>query len=489
LSLDQYWKFVHLDVSGRIRIEIMEPARVFFQQQLPNLTETNNYHREVVQKLLPLYRSSAEGSAAEETQRLAGYCLRCFISNQIEATCFRLHQQFGARHGFSVEELLPYVLTDAIRVLPQEFTPLSIKILQPPYDPDTGSLAIWTDRFVKHDRDLNKFLLEHGVLLLSDWAILNDTKPEQVRPIFTKNDPRPEAEVQQICSLLKGYHAVYRRDRCAQHRTGRERRCSPPTPQQLQEISELLKNQGITLSPKSVLVHLQSLAARLRQHRIQVKTRTILANQSLDEQREDGSSVFDPPASELDAEEAEFLHEYRQALILYLSQAIDEITQERLNSLKPPNDQLWIVALYLVHCQRMSMKAIAPMLNLKAQSQVSRILKLKEFRADVRSCMIGLLKARFLPLAQEYATPDRLLDLDQRLEEAFAERVDEVIQEAGNRSLNSLFARKLCQHLDTYRETYYLDNYRFGENHSTSQSDTQNNQQHQQNNSGAISHD
>jgi hypothetical protein len=505
LPLDSYWKLVRPSSPNR-REEIpdFEAARNFFYQEFPDANGTNSSDPKINKYLFSLYKST---SAPQESRRLAECCLRCCISNHISVqsrvVSRKIYQRFGEEHGFTFEDLLSYVLhqvlTDSNPTIPysegqnsvqmiQEHIPLSIKILRS-YEPEVSSLATWTARRYEYDKVVSQFLLDYGVLVLSDWAILNDVKLGKVRQIFTEIYPRPEAEVQQICSLLEGYHAVYRSDRRAQPKSGRNRTCAPPTPEQLQKISQWSQNQGIHLAPEApetVLEHLQNLASALREYRIQVNNRGFSVDRSrvIKQSKNDAEGSHHLPIQEL-------IPSLSQAIAITLSEQL-----HKLHTLTPPEDRLWIVALYLVHCQRMSMKAIAPMLNLKAQSQVSRLLKLKEFRADIRSCTIGLLKARFLPVAQEYATPDRLIDLDQKLEEALGKQVNEIIQEAGaeinaaNRQMTSLFARTLCQHLDTYRETYHLDEYHSGENHSTSQSDTQRNQQqNHQETSGELSHE
>ena len=102
------------------------------------------------------------------------------------------------------------------------------------------------------------------------------------------------------------------------------------------------------------------------------------------------------------------------------------------------------------------MTDIAPEIGLQKQYEVTRLLKLKEFRADVRQRLLVALRDRVLEKAKDFANPDRLRSLDQQIDAALNEQIDAVIQQAEseasvakNRPLSSLFARKLCQHLDT----------------------------------------
>jgi predicted RNase H-like nuclease len=103
------------------------------------------------------------------------------------------------------------------------------------------------------------------------------------------------------------------------------------------------------------------------------------------------------------------------------------------------------------------MTEIAPLVNLKAQFQVSRLLKLKSFRADIQQQLLVQLRYRVIEEAKAYTSSERLQALSQQIEEAIGEQVSEVIQEAAteaatstrNQSLTSLFAKRLCLYLDT----------------------------------------
>lgn len=82
-------------------------------------------------------------------------------------------------------------------------------------------------RLVKQHHELNAFLLEQGLCMLSDWAILNDTKPKKLRRVLTQFHHFTDPEVQQAVILLESYHAIYRRDRILQAQKGA---CPDPRP-------------------------------------------------------------------------------------------------------------------------------------------------------------------------------------------------------------------------------------------------------------------
>jgi hypothetical protein len=297
-------------------------------------------------------------------------------------------------------------------------------------------------------------LLEHGVLLLSDWAILNDTRPAQVQRILSEFYPRSKTEIQQTCDLLESYHAIYLRDRRTQRQGNRL--CLDPSQSQLQEIAQCLQQPN--LSSETVLARLRALAMILRQHRLQVRGKVFRTQRSLNLQHEDGSPVIDPPApgDEAETEQDEFLTQYRSVFEQCLDQAIAQVTSDRLLQLKPPKDQQWLKALKLMHCLGMKMGAIAPELGLRAQDAVSRLLRLNAFRTDIRHYLLGLLRKRLNAIAQDYADPICLQNLDQRLNAVLEEQIDSLMDAAQaetnvNRPLSSLFAHRLCRHLDDRR--------------------------------------
>lgn len=114
---------------------------------------------------------------------------------------------------------------------------------------------------------------------ISDWAILNDTKSKQLERILTKFYHLSRSEINQACSLLESYHAVYRRNRLQQRRNQRssgqprlDRGCPPPTAIQLHEIAQRMNAKaGIMLQAQQVKIQLQDLAKRLRQYRHNVR--------------------------------------------------------------------------------------------------------------------------------------------------------------------------------------------------------------------------
>ncbi len=338
------------------------------------------------------------------------------------------------------------------------FQSFATQILQS-FDPERGSLSTWTIRLVRNHRELNRCLLEQGVYMVSDWAILNDTRPRQLPRILGEFHSLTPLEITHSERLLQSYHSVYRRDRIQQRQSGSTGRCTPPTIAQLREIAQLLTSHASPLTPEVTLSKLQTLATLLRQYRIAVRGGSSPL-ESLD-QPEVAREAKRLQAAETPEDEVEyqFLQFYRQQFEQCLEQVIADVTRDRVQYLqrrKSPADQQFLTALQLFHCQGLAMGHIALQVGLTQQYQVTRLLKLKEFRADVQQRLFLLLRDRVLEQAQRFASDQPAATVQQNIEAALDHQLTEFMQEAEleasanrNQPFHSLFARKLCQHLDT----------------------------------------
>lgn len=477
-AASRYWRLVRLDTTGKRKVEEVDSAKALFKKQFPELAGQTDVPDALIQRrLLPLLRDSSKAACDNATDYLTvERCLRCFISSQIEQVCIQLEVQFGSENGFTRYDLFPFVLDDVSQMGAQRsdrfnqssYKSFATEILQT-FDLERGSLTTWTSRLVKHHRELNTFLLEHGVYMVSDWAILNDTALKQLQRIFAEFHNLTPIEIQHVTILLESYHMVYRRDRLKQRQAGVRGQCLPPTIDQLHQIAQILcQKANITLSPEHIMTQLQDTAERLRQYRIYARGGTP-PTESLDNpetqlvaDRLQSSSTNN---SDDQDEQTEFLTFYRQQFIDCLDRAVEQVTHTRFNHLQRKNSQKaqqFITALQLFHCQGRSMGEIAPLISLQAQCQVSRLLKLKDFRADVRQQMLEVLRGFILEKAKAYTNtnPERLRNLEQQVEVALDEQIANTIREAEteasiakNRSSTSLFARRLCRYLDVRRDS------------------------------------
>jgi HPt (histidine-containing phosphotransfer) domain-containing protein len=447
--LSRYWKLVRLDATGGRRIQAMTDLQTFLEAQFGD-EDANS----VIQKQLMALRHEGEAKADR--------ALRCFISGQIEQVCIQLEGQFGGSHGFNRYDLLPLVLNDVFTDRPARperastYVSTAQQILAS-FDPDRASLSTWTMRLVKHDRDLNAFLLECGVYLLSDWAILNDTTPNKLVRVLSPTLTVPE--VNQAERLLEAYHAVYRSDRMLQRQQGQKGACPAPTPEQLQRMVDQLATIP-PLTGAGVLAKLRAIADRLRQHRVATRGGR-LPTYSLDSTTEDGGTplVDRIAATDTAADEPspykQFLQSYRAGFITALEQALPQVIGLRLAKAKPAKAAAFLQALKLFHCEGLSMGDIAQQVGLQAQFQVSRLLNLKALRDDVRHQMLQQLLTLIKAKAADYVSADRLQQFDQQIEQALGEQIDSLIQEAAAQAQSpkgyvteSVFGKTLCHHLD-----------------------------------------
>jgi hypothetical protein len=498
----RYWTLIRLDAAGKRKNEQIGEAKAFFLALFPELMPHSEVQDAPIQRqLLHWMKEATEQHShshppkGKEVTRIANkpdngeasrgslaeLCLQCFISGQIDRVCQQLEAQFGAVHGFSCSDLLRFVLDDASsrpnrnRTTPSStcYRSLPQEILQS-FDPEQSSLATWTTRLVKHHRELNAFLLEHGVYLVSDWAILNDTNSKQLQRIFSQFHCLTPTEIYQAKLLLESYHAVYRAQRLKQRQTGIKGQCPPPTTEQLQQIAQRLSNEiGKVLRRETLMAKLQEMASRLREYRIHARggslpTESMDAPISTNTSNTSGDGILlrdfidDPNTSD---EQTEFLYSYRQQFVTCLDKAIAQVTEEQVKKYQrrdPQKAEKFLKALQLFHCQRMSMGEIAKQVNLQAQFHVSRLLDLKSFREDVKQQFLVLLRDRVTKQAKAYTDPERLQALNGQLEEALNEQVIQLIQEAAMEASTatgtknqttaiSLFSERLCRYLDTRR--------------------------------------
>ncbi|MDF5733502.1 MAG: hypothetical protein PUP92_37380 [Rhizonema sp. PD38] len=467
--ISKYWEFVKLDSTSKRRVEMIAAAQTYLKKQFPELTEKVEVSDARVQRQLWQQMHSGKKTDTDETQ-LAETCLRCYISHQIYQVCLDLGTKFGSQNGFNCQDLLPFVLDDEVllgtRNQPEKLTSkstqsssyqsLATTVLKT-FDPAKGSLNTWVNRYVKQHPELKRFLLQHGVFLVSDWALLNDTKPKELLRIFTDMYQLTSVEIQQICALLVSYHTVYREDRLQQRLTGATLPCQQPTSEQLIRIAnDLQTSTGRKLSTESVLSQLHAIASKLRRYKITAQGGRISSISF--EQPETQPMVEQSQVTEDNEEQLEFINLYQNQFLERLDQTLAQVIDEYIkkNQRKRSSvEQSFLTALHLFHCQGQSMNQIAPQINLTKQYEVTRLLKLNELRADIRQKMLITLRDRVLDTAKLFADSERLLFLDTQLELILDEQISSIIQEAEsevknpirNQPLRSLLARRLCHYL------------------------------------------
>lgn len=461
-TASRYYNLVKLDSSGKLKIKEIGLAKQFFIKQFSHLE--NNISDIVVQKDLVTLKNSQN-----ENRIVAERCLRCFISHQIRQACIQLDMQFGREHGFNRNDLFIYTLNDTLenfrdaletkKVSSSQYKSLAVEILET-FNPTKANLSTWTSRYVKQNRELQRFLLEQGVYLISNWAILNDTKIEQVGRILLEFHNLTPTETKQASILLSSYHGVYRRDRL-KNRQGKGGKCQTPSVEQLTRIANLIKQQGVLLSPEQTLSQLEQLANLLREYRIYVRggkmRQESLDNAAKNTEGMQAEVVLGYKDSDFDGDRDDFLKSYQQQFQQSLDSAIAVVIKTRLSKFKgkkAAKAPQFVLAIELFHCQGESMSAIAPKVGLEAQYQVTRLLKLKELRADIRHHMLQLMRDWTMSQTQ-LADLESLKQREQIIEAALGEQIDRIIAEAEKEvsiadSTASILAKRICDYLDRH---------------------------------------
>jgi hypothetical protein len=461
--ISKYWSLANLDSSGKLKITAIAAIQKFVQEQFPQLIEREKISNTALQRDLLIIRQSQDTTGV-----LSDRSLRCFISHQIKQICIQLELQFGREHGFSRFDLFLYTLNDTLDNFrnaaltnsrqPSQYKPLAVRILET-FAPQKASLSTWTTRIVKQDRELQSFLLQQGVYLISNWAILNDTNLKQLGKILGEFYNLTPTEIDRASVLLSSYHAVYRQDRL-QNIQSKGEKCQPPSEEQLSRMAQEIKaKSNNNLYEAEILFQLEQLAHFLREYRIQVRGGKQIASQSLDNSEINtealqASAIQDEEDD--DSDRTDFLQVYQEQFKTSLDKAISLVIEYKLSKFKgkkAAKAPLYLSALKLFHCQGLSMSAIAKEIGLEAQYQVTRLIQLKDLRADIRHKMLQLMSEWVVKTTQSNLDPEQLKQREQEIELALGEQIDTIMEKAEKaaniaESNNSLFAQRICHYLD-----------------------------------------
>ncbi len=451
-----YWTFLRLEPAGSYRSIPRPEALAFLETASGPIGDLELASDEAIQSHL----FEQMGDALIDPETLAQLCLRCFISQQIVQACLSLVNQFGTNHQFQTSDLLPLVLEDDGRIPMGNYPSVARQTLDT-FQASSGSLHNWVIRLVRQHREVHQFLLERGLCLISDWAILNDTPIDRLQRILTDFYHLSPSEIQPTCLLLETYRAIYLADRLHQRRqqTNRPRQCPAPTQAQIQRMSDRLQQHtNNAYDPNVILSQLSNLAKRLRQYRISIRSGQLLT-QSMDipkiQATVESKELITDDHEDL-ATQNEFLQQYRQIFLQALDRSLEQVIQDRMTKAKNPEKaDRFLKALNLFYRQRLSMTEIAVEIGVQRQDNVTYLLKLKDLRTDVRNLMLRQLQEAVLEKATEYLDPDRLEGLSQKLDDALTEQVEHLIQAEEKRTKTpkdlmqeSLFAQRLGRYLD-----------------------------------------
>ena len=298
VTTSRYWNicvisspiYENNQVRGGYRNDVkVETAKLFFKNQFSNLAfqETiSNEDERYIQR--SLWQTFHNGHNIKD-RALAGLCLRCYVSHTILIACRKIAaNRTGYETPFNYVDLLPFVLNDdgksliildtdaknqiivhengESRILEKEGKFFSIEIIRT-YNPELNQsqkLDNWVMMRTPQCLELKKYLWSFGYRTPSDWALLCRDIPRALEPFLEIGDNQ----------IVEVFHAVYRRDRL---NSGKQGLSAEPTPEQLQEMLELLGKQGIFLSSHILIYHLRKIADILRQDKISRETGSLKA--------------------------------------------------------------------------------------------------------------------------------------------------------------------------------------------------------------------
>jgi hypothetical protein len=400
--------------------------------------------------------------ASIDERARAGLCLRCYVSDPILYTCKKIAHLFGSAQ-FSYRDLLPLVLNDdgQTGVVLQDGEPVtaeaqerltypffSIKILQSfePNAPTSMSLENWAYFKTKQNPEIKAFLTEFGFQHLSDWALLNRIRKNQLERLN-------ESDRQ----LVAAFHSVYRRDRRQQER--QRTKCPVPSPPQLSEMASVVDR---LLSPDQILSALQQIATQLRQYDVWSSREPLEVYDPDTAAYQPRSDLVSESVDEWALERGELQTFLVEEFQVSLNQAIAKSVGDRLTALSQSRtyaafaSQL-IPGLQLYYGQGLSLKDIAPRLKMTSWDQARRILNPGELLSRVRALTVQqvlhktLEKATQMGLTRDPPTADYLKNLVEQIE-AFADaeifqRAAEELRAGKSRTMTSLYAQHLRSHL------------------------------------------
>lgn len=443
-AASKYWKLARIDSFSRCRNGVLEEAFNFFNEQFPGLTDQKEIpDRNIQRQLMQWYQSSdLRGEMAEK-------CLRCFISNVLKESCVALEQKFGEKHYLYSAELLPLVL-DTTHSSQDSEKSLTTHILST-FNPNKSNLSTWVTIIFKSCSAVKQSLKEHGIVQLTDWTILRYTTHTRLKRVLSSLQ-LTSTEIVKAVKLFDGFHKVY----CAQ--LSEHRKAKPdskfnttkypqPTGEQLNQIAEILcrdieySSDGKIMSSEEVLEELQKLANILRETWMQPQ-------QQVEKNDEDKTSKLPDFCIE------PFNNCLDKSVKQVIQTRFDYI--QRKGTIKGKEQaKRYFEALHLFHCNGVGLKKIASQLGFTDQPHLSRLLKLKILRKDIGRNLILNLKKYVAELSGYSQNPDKLLELDARIQNMFGQEIDELIKDAEKEAkngyrlvMNSKLAQSICQFIN-----------------------------------------
>jgi hypothetical protein len=481
--LEKYWKLMRLNPSGDASAIDRPPALQHLTTECHDLITADPLNNRHLQSHLTqqLHQHSLP----------AALCLRSFASHHILMSCLKFVSMYGSHYHFRLADIAHVTLNDdgelGIEITHengklsiqrsakyatkdgQRFKPLAFQILEK-FDPTKAGLGVWASRLTWQDSKFRKLLHdEFKFLIITDWALLNDTKPETLKRMLIKNFNFPDLvrdqarnvnidssiyqselqKLQELTIILQAYHEVYRFDRqnkiiqptpnslSKPSKSSRGQSCSDPTPEQYDRmIAKLhpLLPSTTALSEELIQEKLRTIADYIRRHRLkQLPT----------------DHIEESTSSEIDNIPNEILLLFDQ----YLHLAIGKTIKNRLTGprVKAKKAEMLIKILKLTYQKGLSQDDVAKQLNLPGQYTVARILSFKLLITGIIGHMSEQLKNDTPSLAEYFNDADRLLALQDQLESylryIFSKNAKERSTPIRNRHDRSQLSEIICDFL------------------------------------------
>ena len=444
---ENYWILRGVNSFGQYQSQEILEAKEFFLEYFEGQIQRGRIeHRKIQNTLFGWYRERET-----EAQINAECCLRCFVSNCIYQFCLSTEQKYRETYSISRKDLFPVLLDlipqNSIARLRVGNSLISDIINTFDLNKDS-SLSTWTSIKVKGNREYKIILKFYGIVEVTDWLILVKTTPGSLERKL-RQQGYSKSQIHEYIDLLEAFHQVYRTEILTRRREINKQRQKegrgkshkpypPPTPDQLQQIANILDISRL-LEPQEVLNKLRNIA-------------DILRNKIVPEK----NNISEESSSNSDGEfKMVIYNQIEDCLLTVTERVIESKINYFLNKKTPKIEKAknFILGLNLFYCQGYSMGEIVTQLKLSGQSQVSRLLKLKELREDVSRNVIPILKDRLKIQLNKFLTDaEQIANLDAKIQEFIEPEIQEVIQEAKketldskNKTRNSLFARTVCK--------------------------------------------
>ena len=497
VTTSRYWNIYLINspvyennrVRGGYKNVKVDIAQQFFNDRFSDLVLRENLSDEdekYIQR--SLWQIFYNGSTIKDCA-LAGLCLRCYISQMILIACRKIAASGpGDRRPFTYVDLLPFVLNDdgktliildrdgknqilldengESRLLEKEGRFFSVEIIRT-YNPELSKsqkLDNWVMMRTPQSFELKKYLWSFGYRTPSNWALLCRDIPKTLERILNNGDSK----------ILEVFHAVYRRDKL---NSGKQGLSSEPTPEQLQEMLYLLREQGIVSSSQILIDNLRRIADILRQDKISKVTGSPKAESTEIPEYSGNNFMLNPsnyiPNPNLphsynnDPEEIEYQdlqNLCRDLAQEILSQAIAQKVEQKKASLAKRKKYAYFaekfpegLRLYYQEDNPLNLSEIAKLWGIEWH-KARRIFNLRELLTDIQylteeifmnKIMERQIDSRLELMSQN---PDYLKNVAEAIrgliyEIAFEEAFSEIFTPK-NQSKNSLFAQLLRQYLD-----------------------------------------